>query len=68
MPAAAGASIDSLPDDNDVVSCDCEVHVRPLVFIGSSTEALPVAEAAFSALERVADPTLWTQEIFLPGK
>lgn len=38
--------------------------VLPSLFIGSSTEALPIAEAAQIALSRVARVTIWTQGIF----
>src|SRR5215212_3620485 len=40
---------------------------KPRVFIGSSTEGLPVAESVFAALSRETEPTLWTNQIFTPG-
>lgn len=39
--------------------------MKPTLFIGSSSEALPVAEAIFSILERRdIEPTLWNQGVF----
>jgi predicted nucleotide-binding protein len=38
---------------------------RPKVFIGSSVEGLPLANAVFAELDRVAEPTVWDQ-IFEP--
>jgi hypothetical protein len=40
---------------------------KPRIFIGSSTEGLPVAEALCQQLADVAEPTLWTTEFF-PGQ
>jgi hypothetical protein len=39
-------------------------QVRPRVFIGSSTEGLPVAKALQSALYYEAEPVIWSQGIF----
>jgi len=36
----------------------------PTLFVGSSTEALPIAEAAQRAISHVANVTLWTQGVF----
>ncbi|HEV8393606.1 MAG TPA: nucleotide-binding protein [Vicinamibacterales bacterium] len=41
---------------------------KPNVFIGSSSEGLPVAEAVFAGLSRDTSPTLWTHQLFLPGE
>lgn len=38
--------------------------MKPSLFIGSSSEALPVAEAAQRAMRHVADVTIWTQGVF----
>ena len=40
---------------------------RPFVFVGSSTEGLPVAKALQAGLADCADITLWTQGIFEPS-
>lgn len=40
---------------------------RPFVFVGSSTEGLPVAKALQAGLSDCADITLWTQGIFEPS-
>lgn len=40
---------------------------KPRVFVGSSSEGLPVAEAVFSHLSHEAIPKIWTNELFLPG-
>jgi hypothetical protein len=40
----------------------------PTIFIGSSVEGLPYAEAIFSELEREANPTIWKQNVFEPTK
>ncbi|HSZ56670.1 MAG TPA: nucleotide-binding protein [Tepidisphaeraceae bacterium] len=40
---------------------------KPSVFIGSSSEGLPIAEAVFSHLSHETKPKLWTHELFLPG-
>jgi hypothetical protein len=40
---------------------------KPRVFIGSSSEGLPLAEALFSCIARETEPTLWTHQIFTPG-
>lgn len=39
----------------------------PSLFIGSSTEGLPVAKHLQSSLDRVCEPTIWTQGIFGPS-
>jgi hypothetical protein len=41
---------------------------KPAVFIGSSTEGLPIAEAVFTALTNETRPKLWTHQLFLPGQ
>lgn len=41
---------------------------KPRVFIGSSSEGLPIAEAVFTHLNRDTIPTLWTHQLFLPGR
>lgn len=41
--------------------------IRPFVFVGSSSEGLPVAKALQSGLAESADITLWTQGIFRPS-
>src|SRR5262252_6687290 len=41
---------------------------KPRVFVGSSSEGLPIAQSVSSALERDALPTLWTHQLFLPGQ
>ena len=40
------------------------VLMRPRVFIGSSREALPIADALQKKLEDAAEVTVWDQEIF----
>lgn len=40
---------------------------KPPVFIGSATEDLPLADAVFSELERVTQPTVWDQDVFEPS-
>ena len=40
---------------------------RASVFIGSSTEGLPIAKAVQKALEPAADVTVWSQGIFEPS-
>jgi predicted nucleotide-binding protein len=40
---------------------------KPRVFVGSSSEGLPVAEAVFANMSRDTEPTLWTHQIFTPG-
>jgi CRP/FNR family transcriptional regulator, cyclic AMP receptor protein len=40
---------------------------KPKVFIGSSSEALPVANAIYTHLETTTMPTKWDQDVFLPG-
>jgi len=40
---------------------------KPSVFIGSSSEGLPIAEAVFVALSKETRPKLWTHQLFLPG-
>jgi predicted nucleotide-binding protein len=41
---------------------------KPNVFIGSSSEGLPIAEAVFRLLSREANAKLWTHQLFLPGQ
>lgn len=41
---------------------------KPGVFIASSSEGLGIAEAVFACLNRDTRPTLWTNQIFLPGQ
>lgn len=40
---------------------------RPRLFIGSSSEGLKVARAAKDLLSENTLPTLWEEDIFLPG-
>jgi len=40
---------------------------KPLVFIGSSSEGLPIAEAVFAHISHETQPKLWTHQLFLPG-
>lgn len=40
---------------------------RPFVFVGSSSEGLPIAKALQSGLAHSTDVTLWTQGIFQPS-
>jgi hypothetical protein len=42
--------------------------MKPSVFIGSSSEGLPIAEALFTSLSFETTPTLWTHQLFLPGQ
>jgi predicted nucleotide-binding protein len=41
---------------------------KPRVFIGSSGEGLRVAEAVFASLAHSTEPTLWTHNVFRPGR
>ena len=41
---------------------------RPRVFIGSSTEGLPVAGALQANLDKAAEVTIWNQDLFPPMK
>ena len=41
---------------------------KPAVFIASSTDGLRIAEAVFACLSRDTNPTLWMNQIFLPGE
>lgn len=41
---------------------------KPRLFIGSSSEGLPVAEALQRNLWRVAEATLWSQGVFAPSR
>ena len=41
---------------------------KPLVFVGSTTEMLPVARAVQSELQYDAQVILWNQDVFRPGK
>ena len=38
------------------------------VFIGSSSEGLRIAEAVFAAFQTATEPTLWTHQLFRPGR
>src|SRR5688500_4686513 len=40
---------------------------RPVIFIGSSREGMPVAKAMQSGMSDFADATLWTQGVFEPS-
>ena len=40
---------------------------KPRVFIASSREGLEHAEAVFSCLERVTEPSVWTHDLFRPS-
>lgn len=40
---------------------------QPAIFIGSSAEALPYAEALQSVLDREMFPTVWTYGVFTPS-
>lgn len=41
---------------------------KPRLFIGSSTEGLPIAEAVQGNVWRVAEVTVWTQGVFKPSR
>ncbi|MFI8502016.1 TIR domain-containing protein [Streptomyces sp. NPDC085524] len=41
---------------------------KPRLFIASSSEGLPYAEAIFSQLERTTEPSLWTHDLFKPSE
>ena len=41
---------------------------KPQVFIGSSTEGLPLAQAVSDQMAVESVPILWTQDLFLPGQ
>ncbi|MCP4259802.1 MAG: nucleotide-binding protein [Planctomycetes bacterium] len=41
---------------------------KPPLFIGSSSEGLPLAEAVFAHLSHETKPKLWTHQLFLPGQ
>jgi CAP12/Pycsar effector protein, TIR domain len=41
---------------------------KPNIFIGSSSEGLPIAEAVSRFLSRDARPRLWKHQLFLPGR
>lgn len=41
---------------------------KPRVFIGSSGEASEIAVFIQEALEKISEPTVWTQGLFTPGK
>ena len=41
---------------------------KPGIFIGSSAEGLALAEALFACLAVDTRPTLWTNQLFLPGE
>ncbi|MDX3613510.1 MULTISPECIES: nucleotide-binding protein [Streptomyces] len=40
---------------------------KPRVFVGSSSEGLPIAEAVFAHLSHEMIPKIWTNDLFLPG-
>ncbi|HEY6137016.1 MAG TPA: nucleotide-binding protein [Thermoanaerobaculia bacterium] len=40
---------------------------KPRVFIGSSSEGLPIAQAVLTRLARTTIPTLWSENVFTPG-
>src|SRR5437870_1702955 len=42
-------------------------HYKPKIFIGSSSEGLKVARLATELLSDKTLPTLWENDIFLPG-
>lgn len=42
--------------------------LKPRVFIASSSEGLNIAEATFAQLSRDTTPTLWTNQLFVPGR
>jgi predicted nucleotide-binding protein len=41
--------------------------MKPRIFIGSSGEAVEVARAIHAQLDRDAECTVWTQDVFGPG-
>lgn len=41
---------------------------KPRVFIGSSGEGLRVAQAVFASFAHSSEPTLWTHNVFRPGR
>lgn len=41
---------------------------KPPLFIGSSSQGLPIAEAVFTHLSHETKPKLWTHQLFLPGQ
>ena len=51
-----------------LISVSKAPNAKPRVFIGSSTEGLPVAEFIQLGLEEAAECTLWTQSTFAPGQ
>ena len=47
---------------------DAERGERARVFVGSSTEGLKIGYALQNNLERAADLTVWTQDVFQPSE
>ncbi len=45
-----------------------EVDQRPRVFVGSSVEGLPAAEALQTLLQHVSETVIWDQGLFRPGR
>lgn len=41
---------------------------RPAVFVSSSVEGLPIARELARQLESIAEPLIWTESAFYPGK
>jgi predicted nucleotide-binding protein len=39
----------------------------PALFIGSSSEGLPIAYELQAELDLQCEPTVWSQDVFLPG-
>ncbi len=58
-----GAALDATPAPAPVINRS-ELGHRPRIFIGSSTEGLPVAEAIQLGLDDVAECTVWNQSAF----
>jgi predicted nucleotide-binding protein len=42
-------------------------HVKPRVFVGSSSEGCAIAKAVCLQLKRHTEPTLWSRDVFLPS-
>lgn len=49
------------------VTPGAQPSARPSVFIGSSAEGLPVAEALQRRLDHAHEVTIWSQGVFVPG-